>query len=217
MPHAENGRVHVVQAGDSTTSLAFASGLFWESVWNHSKNQGLREKREKPNVLAAGDEIFIPDIETGKVGCATEKKHTFRRKGVPEKLNVRFTDHRGKPYADKEYALEIDGTRTTGTLDSDGWLRVSIPPDARSALLTVGKHGDLVRRTLNLGKLDPIDLLSGAQARLKNLGYYRGDLDGEESEALRRAVARFRQKNGLEAGDQVDDAFRDKLKEVHKV
>lgn len=217
MPSADKGQVHVVQPGDSTTGLAYRGGLFWESVWNHSKNSDLKQKREKPNVLAEGDEIFIQDLEKGSESCATETKHRFRRKGIPEKLNVRLTDHRDKPYADKPYTLEIDGTRTEGTLDGDGWLRVSIPPDAKVALLKVGKHGDLVRRTLQLGHLDPIDLLTGVQARLKNLGLYTGLIDGQESDALKRAAARFRAKNKLPESDEINNEFRDKLKEIHKV
>lgn len=217
MPHAEQGRVHVVGGGDSTTSLAFQNGLFWESVWNHPKNSQLRDKRENANILAGGDEIFIPDLEKGTIGAATEQRHRFRRKGIPEKLNVRFLDLDGEPYAGKPYRLIIDGGAILrGSLDGDGFLRVAIPPDARTGDLQVGESGELVRCTLNLGHLDPISEDSGVQQRLLNLGMYKGPIDGSPGEAFDRGVQRFRRAQGLPEGTQIDDQFRDKLREVHK-
>lgn len=79
-----------VKQGDCASSIAQKSGLFWETVWNHSKNAKLRNKRSDPNVLCPGDLIFIPDKEEKLESCATEQRHRFQRKGVPAKLRLRI-------------------------------------------------------------------------------------------------------------------------------
>ena len=217
MPHVENGHIHTVRAGDSTTSVAYRNGLFWESVWNHSKNAALKEKRKKANVLAAGDELFVPDKEEGSADCATEERHRFRRKGVPEKLNVRFLDLEGEPYANAKYRLRIDGVMSRGSLDGDGWLRVPIPPDARVAEIRLGETGEILTTNINIGGLDPISELTGVQARLRNLGFYKGSIDGSESERLDDAVKAFGARAGLTDGSGLDDNVRSKLLEAHGV
>jgi hypothetical protein len=217
MCEADLGRVHVVSQGDSTTSLAYQNGLFWESVWKHAKNSELRSKRARPNVLMPGDELFIPEISNRDEDVGTEKRHRFKRKGVPEKLNVRVCDFKGRPYANKPYLLEVDGLFSRGQLDPDGFVRVWIAPGAKSGTLRVGERGELARVSLNLGHMDPVTELTGVQARLKNLGFYRGPVDGAESDNLRRAVGAFRTKHGLSDEGGIDDALRSKLVEIHKV
>lgn len=212
-----SGAFHTVSPGDSTTKLAFERGLFPDSVWNHADNSDLRSKRKDINVLMPGDEIFLPDKVAKEESCATEQRHTFKRKGVPEKLNVQFLDLYGKPLANKPYKLDLDGKRTTGNLDGDGRLDIYIPPNAEEARIEVGPNGSLASMTLNLGHLDPVSEPSGVQARLKNLGYYSGPIDGQPSESLDAAVLAFRSSNGLEAKGEIDDALRDKLKEIHGI
>jgi N-acetylmuramoyl-L-alanine amidase len=208
---------HTIEPGDSTTKLSFEHGLFPDSVWNHSENSKLRSDRKDLNVLHPGDELFLPDKELKEESCATEQHHKFKRKGVPEKLHVQFLDLYGKPLANKPYKLDLDGNQTRGDLDGEGRLDIYIPPNARQGKIEVGPNGSLASMDLNLGHLDPVSELSGVQARLKNLGYYHGPLDGQASEPLDNAVLAFRGEHGLEAKSEVDDQLRNKLKEVHGV
>lgn len=209
------GESHVVSQGESTTRLAFERGLYWKSVWQHANNADLRSKRSNPNILLEGDVIFLPDLETKQEYCATAQKHRFQRKGVPETLNLIFLDIYGKPLANKPYTITIDNTFRRGTLDSNGKLSESIPPNARSAKVKVGDKGELASTEVQLGNLDPVESLTGVQARLKNLGYFSAAIDGQPSEALDKAVVRFRRKNAMEEGKDIDDALRDKLKDLH--
>lgn len=211
------GKLHRVRQGESTTSLAYEHGLFWQTVWNHPQNAELRRLRSHHNILCPGDEIFIPDPEPKTVAAATEKRHRFVRKGVPEKLNLQFLDLEGNPCANAPYLLTIDGKHTRGNLDDQGWLRVPIPPNARHGRVEVGQSGELAACDLDLGELDPITETTGVQARLKNLGLYDGPIDGETCDDLRRAIAAFREKTGLPEGDELDDAFRKKLQETCRV
>jgi N-acetylmuramoyl-L-alanine amidase len=208
---------HTVEPGDSTTKLAFESGLFPDSVWNHAENSQLKSQRKDLNVLHPGDVLFLPEKVLKEESCATEQHHKFKRKGVPEKLNVQFLDLYGKPLANKPYKLDLDGTQSRGSLDGDGRLSIYIPPNARQGRIEVGPNGALATMDLNLGHLDPVSELSGVQARLKNLGFYNGPLDGAASEQTDAAVLAFRNANGLEAKAEINDELRNKLKQVHGI
>ncbi|MFH1075402.1 MAG: hypothetical protein V1753_00935 [Pseudomonadota bacterium] len=51
---------YIVKQGDCIESIAFKHGLFWETVWNHPNNQQLKQERKNPNILLAGDKVFVP-------------------------------------------------------------------------------------------------------------------------------------------------------------
>jgi hypothetical protein len=210
-----SGAFHTIGSGDSTTKLAFENGLFPDTIWKHAENEPLRSKRQDMNILHPGDELFIPDKQPKEESCATEQKHRFRRKGVPEKLKVQFFDLHGQPLANKDYMLKIDGSMSRGTLDGNGVLDVAIPPNAHEAEVEVGEKGCLAKAVMHLGGLDPISETTGVQMRLRNLGYFKGAADGESGEALEKAVKSFRVANGLEEKTDIDDELRNKLKDVY--
>jgi hypothetical protein len=192
------GKTHCVEQGESTTRLAYENGLFWKTVWNHPNNAELRVLRKDQNVLYPGDEIFIPTIRPKVVTAATGERHRFQRLGIPEKLNVQFLGLDGQPLANEAYVLRVDGDSIRGNLDGEGWLRVPIPPEALLAQVRVGQCGELAELDLALGHLDPVTELTGVQARLRNLGFYQGSIDGNPSEELTYAVRAFRLKYKLD-------------------
>jgi len=81
-------RVHKVLSGDCIHSIADAYGHFWETVWSHPDNSDLRRKRDTPAVLQPGDEVVVPDLRVESESAATDKKHRFRRRGVPVSLRI---------------------------------------------------------------------------------------------------------------------------------
>src|SRR5256885_13399726 len=96
---------YTAQLGDCVSSVAFEHGFFPDTVWQHGENRELKELRGDPYVLCEGDVIFVPDVRVKKVSLATGKQHTFKRKGVPEVLRIRFVDAEGKPRAGVKYRL----------------------------------------------------------------------------------------------------------------
>jgi hypothetical protein len=82
--------------GDCINSVALRHGFFPDTLWNHGSNAELKERRKDPNVLMTGDKLVIPDIKIKELDKATEKKHRFRRKGVPAKLHLRFLKPKDK-------------------------------------------------------------------------------------------------------------------------
>jgi hypothetical protein len=259
---------YLVETGDCISSIAYEHGFFWETLWNHSRNAELKSKRKDPNILQEGDVVYTPDLTLKELTRATDKRHTFVRKGAPAKLRFRIMEEpkpeKSKPASgtaaggggsslDKAvagvqqaiglpavggstkefeepdpqplsledqprkhvpYILLIDGTITTGNTDGDGRIELSIPPNARSGTLTL-EPGTLKERVipLNLGHLNPINGVSGVTQRLNNLGFPCGD--GSDEEALTAALKAFQEKSGLPVTGNVDDATRNKLRDLH--
>ncbi len=216
--------VHRVAQGECFASIAHRYGYpDAATLFDHPDNADLKELRKTPYVLRAGDQIVIPEREEKwQEGCATGRLHTFRAK-VP-KVMVRWHLHEpqgGAPLADTKYLLRIAGVADIeGTTDGDGLVEEEVPPNAQSAELFLFIGGAeteaqaLVLR-VDIGHLDPIDEMSGVQARLNNVGF-RCAVTGALDEDTRRALAAFQEHEGLDATGDVDDATRDKLRAHHR-
>lgn len=86
-----------ITQGDCIDSVALRYGFFPDTLWNHGANTELKNLRKDPNVLFPGDKLFIPDLQIREVDKATEKRHRFRRKGIPAKLHLRFLKPKDPP------------------------------------------------------------------------------------------------------------------------
>ncbi|HUU46767.1 MAG TPA: peptidoglycan-binding protein [Acidobacteriota bacterium] len=203
---------YTVKQGDCISSIAFEHGFFPDTIWNDPENSELKEKREDPNVLLPGDVVYIKDKEIKEESCASDQRHRFRRKGVPEILRIQFKIN-DEPRANEAYVLEIDGSRSEGKSDGDGVVEVWIPPSAMSGKISFPDGED--EYELELGDLDPITEISGLQARLRNLGFYDGEVDGEESEELEQAIRVIQERHDLEPTGELDETTRDKILEEH--
>lgn len=209
-----DGKIYTLKEGDCVSSIAHKNGLFWETVWNDPKNSEIKDLRKDPNVLKAGDKLFIPDLRNKEIDCSVGQKHRFRRKGVPAKARYQFKDEEGEPIANIDYVLDIDGNLTNGTTDGEGRIEIDIPPDAREGLVTL-KDGDFEETyELQLGNMDPVNEASGARKRLNNLGYEHED-DETDEEALANALRGFQADNDLEVTGKLDDATRKELLRQH--
>jgi hypothetical protein len=206
---------YVVRQGDCVQSIATERGLRWETIWNHPRNGDLRAARKDPNVLLPGDRLFVPDIQLKQEQGQTEQRHRFKKKGTPGKLRIRVLDENHRPRANVPYTLSIDGRLFSGHLDGEGFLEVVIPPDARSGRLTVGTPPDTMGYELQLGHLDPIDRVSGVQARLNDLGFFCGPPDGTMNESTRAALRAFQEKYQLTVDGNLGQQTKQKLREVY--
>lgn len=204
---------YTVKQGDCISSIAFKYGFFPDTIWNDSKNSKLKQDRKDPNVLLPGDEVYIRDKEEKEESCASEKKHRFKRKGVPERLRIQFMDEEEKPRANEAYILEIDGDLSEGKTDKDGKVEIWIPPNAKEGRITFRDSGE--EYELELGELDPVTEITGVQARLSNLGFYEGEIDGKMSEELENAIRDFQDNKDLDPTGKLDESFRQKLKKVY--
>ncbi|MBL8963477.1 MAG: peptidoglycan-binding protein [Phycisphaeraceae bacterium] len=201
---------HTVQAGDCINSIAKQHGFFPDTIWNHPQNSELKNQRLDPNVLDVGDVVHIPDLQEKTESGAVEKRHTFRRKGVPSKLRLTLKKN-GEPRANEDYTLDIDGHVITGKTDSQGTLEHPIPPDAVQGILTLKKTGE--KFTLKLGVLDPYDTVIGAKQRLKGLGFFHGsEGDDSKDDGFTSALKTFQGDRGMEPTGEFDGQTKDEIK-----
>ena len=222
---------YIVKPGDCTDSIAYEHGFFWETLWNHADNNELKTARNNPNVLLAGDRVAIPPLREKEETGATEKRHRFRRRGVPAKLRVRILKealeehqetgqnarpHEPRPRANIPYVLDIDGNFTSGKTNAEGWIEHSMPPNAKQArLILEPSTPNEVIMPFRLGHLDPVSEISGIQHRLNNMGFPCGPANGVLTPDTREALRRFQAQYGLRPTGEPDDATRAKLVESH--
>ena len=221
------GGYHTVDQGESAESIAYDAGLLTDTVWSDPANADLKKARKSPHVLMPGDALFVPDITPKTISCATGKKHTFKRKGVPSQIKVTFLIG-GKPWGGKAYTFTVDDQPPKqGSTDGSGVLAETVSPAAGEAVVVFADphppHPDEpppdpdapppppLTYTLQLRYLDPADAVTGVQARLANLGYWPGDIDGDVGPRTQAALAAFQNDNGLDPTGELDDATKAKL------
>lgn len=206
---------HIVRQGECFSSIAADYGFFWETLWKHPENARLARERRDPNVLFPGDVVYVPEKQIKEHLGQTEKRHTFQRKGTPALLRLRLLSE-GAPRSGIDYRLVIDGSLFSGTTDGDGRLKVSIPPGARKGMLVLLLGEQTEEYALDLGCIDPADKLSGAQARLRNLGYdaRAEDARGDEVHRVTGALSAFQRDHQLPITGQLDAGTTAKIKEI---
>ncbi|MHC4248400.1 MAG: LysM peptidoglycan-binding domain-containing protein [Planctomycetota bacterium] len=209
-------RAYKVKPGDTVSSIADKYGLFPEDVWNDSKNGKLKDERKDPDVLMAGDVVYVREKEEKEESCASEERHRFRRKGVPAELQLKLEDW-GEPRAGVEYTLDVDGQLFQGKTDKDGSLKHWIPTEATEATLTVHateERPEDEEYSLELGQLTPASDREGVASRLVNLAYLNED-DADSEDALTTAVKAFQEAHDLKATGQVDSGTEDEIRNAH--
>jgi N-acetylmuramoyl-L-alanine amidase len=206
-------KTHTVAPSDDMAAIADRHGFFWQTLWDVPENAALKEKRANPNVLQQGDTVHIPDLRRKQESCADQQRHTFVRKGVPSKIRI-VLRRDGEPRAGLPYVFTIAGDKQEGTTGDDGSIELAIPPGATSGVLTLTDGGVEERRTLDVGRLDPVQTPLGVQQRLANLRYDARPTGTLDAQTLAACNA-LRADHDMDPSDTVDDALRAKLVELH--
>jgi N-acetylmuramoyl-L-alanine amidase len=207
---------YIVKQGDCINAIAESCGCFWETLWNHDGNASLRGQRLNPNLLMAGDRVFVPDKIPKEETGATSLQHVFRMKGVPCRLNLRVVDHDGAPRAGLAYDLVVDGKKMSGTVPDDGVISEIVGQSADQAELTLLPGSKQEEKyPLNLAHLNPIDYPSGVQARLQNLGYLKKGPTGQMDDDTHQALRIFQARSGLPVSGEADEQTKNALAETY--
>lgn len=181
-------------------------------VVDHPDNAPLFAVR-RATVLAQGDRFVVPDGSPSapEFSAGTDRRHRFRYTPKLRPLAVKILGADGKPLAGEAFELRFGDAVESGSTDGDGFVRVEIPVHWQAVELHVAGR---IRR-LRIAALDPISTLRGVQARLHNLGYDTGPIDGRFGLRTARALRAFQAANGLTETGHSDRATRDKLAEIH--
>ncbi len=206
-----------VQPGDCISSIAFANGFFPDTIWEHPNNAELKTKRKDPNVLLAGDVVFVPDKRPKEVSEPTNQVHKFKVKNVPAKFRIQIMENNA-PRANVPYKLTVDGKVVSNLGDrttSTGMVICSILPDAKEGILVVGEGEAIVEYSLKMGYLNPVQELTGVKQRLRNLGLYEGTIDNNLTQETKDSLRAFQTLHKLEARGELTQATVDKLQDLH--
>lgn len=209
---------HTVKQGDTLGGIAREHGFAsWREIYDHADNGELRRLRPNPALLYPGDTVVIPERRAEPRPLPTQKKNRFVAKAPPRILRLVVRGPDGEPLAGSRYELRAIPRSLEGTIPASGEIEHPVPAELESVDLFVwgpGAERPSFRWTLRLGHLDPIDTVSGIQARLNNLGYDAGPVDGIDGPLTRAALRAFQERHDLPAGEP-DDAVRAKLVEAH--
>lgn len=206
---------HDVKQGDTLIGLAAKNGFpDADTLLNDPQNATLKENRKDPGVLLPGDKVFIPSRELRQEPAATDARHTFKVTRPKAWIRLAVKDADGVALANKKYQLTVEGKITSGTVPEGGIIEQQVPVDARSGQLTVylsDTPNDVEIWELQLGYMDPLDSITGVQARLNNLGFDCGDPTGVVDEPTTRAIKAFQARIGIEQTGAIDDTLKEKL------
>jgi N-acetylmuramoyl-L-alanine amidase len=220
-------RAYVVQAGDHLAGIAARLGFDAGAAWNDDRNRELRERRGDPQVLAAGDVLYVPEPEARGVAVRPRTTNRYTARAATVRVRVRMRTGSGA-LANTECHVLGDGPPRTATTDGEGNLELTVAACTRE--LRVQAPERRVDAVLRVGDLDPLDEDSGVVQRLTNLGYlapiadYRyADDDGAHTSAESRhrrmtlALAAFQRDRGIEQTGSPDAETREALRQAHGV
>lgn len=199
---------HTIAQGDCVSSIAFDHGLLPETVWMDPGNAALRELRKDMHVLLPGDVLVVPDLREREETRPSDKSHKFRRKGVPEKVQLQFFDEADEPVANCPCTVVVDEVEQKLRTDGDGRIELKILPGAQRATVrfdTEKAEWKELAYEFQLGGLDPVTEDSGVVQRLQNIGCLG------EGEALEDGIRAFQRKEGLEETGRMDEQTRSRL------
>jgi hypothetical protein len=115
--------------------------------------------------------------------------------------------------------MACEGEKHEGTTSPEGLIEHDVPKGAKTAQITLwtGAYptGPVKRYAVQIEPLPDPGSASGAQRRLKNLGYYRGAGRGEIDDETREALRSFQRDHALSPTGELDEATRGKLVERH--
>jgi LysM repeat protein len=218
-PVLPDATTHVVVQGESMSSIAAQYGWSdWKPLHDHAENANLKKLRPNPNILSPGDKVVIPPPKNEWISRPTGKSHTLVIQCPQTRFRLRLHDTEGKALAGTKYCLEFGTVKRDGKTTSEGFVDEPIPVTTQSGVLTFwpsSPTGPACVIPLQFGHLDPASETTGVQARLANLGFFAGAIDGSESPELSAAIEQFQEVHGLTVNGLADDATVAKLNERH--
>jgi hypothetical protein len=234
---------HTVATGESVPFIAAPRGFTWQKIWNDGNNADLKQKRGDPDILLAGDSLFIPDLELGEESRAAGAQYKFKKKvpkakfvmvlrrvpagkkGGVENPTADFSNYQDADPAppDDEAASNVpyhfyaDSVLVDqGSTDGNGKLTVQLSPTAENGRV-IFNRGTAQEVVMELGfrQMDPLSEVTGVCKRLYNLGFPCPTDSTEVTVDVQMALQDFQKKYKLTVTGKIDDATRSKLKEVY--
>jgi N-acetylmuramoyl-L-alanine amidase len=206
-------QTHTVRQGECLVSIAKRYGFEDPNeIYQDVKNVDLRRLRPNPNLLYPGDKVVIPAHDLKSFTLPTGQRHKLVVIVPKRKVRVRVLGADRQPLKNLPFKLDTPDRVYEGQSDGDGVVEKMIPAEVEAVTLHLGD----VTLPLLLGHLNPRentddDGTSALQARLKNLGYQPGRIDGCLGPRTRAALRRFQADQDLDVTGEPDDATLEAL------
>lgn len=224
---------HKVKRGDTLSFIAEKYNTTVEKIWNSAGNSKLKQKRDSPDILFSGDVLTIPAIEEKNEDAKLESNNKFYCDVNFGEIIIKFLKYE-KPRENLKYAAFFEKScfSNDDKVDDTGVVAHEVNFEEKMGVINLFPEKDSAyiaeKYTLKIGELDPLDTISGIQARLKNLGYYfenenkfpsigseKPYKDEDMDIHTKNALAVFQIENDLEPTGIYDDKTKDKLKVIH--
>jgi hypothetical protein len=204
---------YTVKHGDHISSIAEEFKFRdYKNIWDDGSNASLKQLRSNPDVLNPGDTINIPDKKKREESCATGKTHVFEVRLINPRLRIRFLNVDGDPRTEKDVDVDVESKVERVKTDGGGIAtRHKVPRNAHQGKVLIETDGFQI----GIGALDDVDSPKGQQARLLNLGYYRGTMDSVDEMEFRSAVEEFQCDRQLKVTGVCDAETQAQLKSEH--
>ncbi|BCD99506.1 PGRP and LysM peptidoglycan-binding domain-containing protein [Marinagarivorans cellulosilyticus] len=212
---------HTVAQGETLTRIArqykYSSA---SALYDHPDNEAFRALRDDPNVIYPGDEITIPDITPKKTSARSGNTHIFCLKREIEVVKIKMQDRSGNPLTGCRVVMDVGSAKIDQIIDDSGMVEVPlVNGDESGGTLDIYTDPDSDTPAqsfeLELAVLDPVETLSGVQARCNALGHDCGVADGIMGSKTRAGVKSFQAQYGLDVDAVPGPMTKAKLKEVY--
>ena len=133
-------------------------------------------------------------------------------------LKVQLTDQKGRPWSNANVTVSLNGRQMDIRADANGYISLPVPADCDHGDLDVAVSPAIPTQTFSAGlnKLEPVDTVAGLQARLNNLGFNAGPVDGIMGRKTRAATRKFQSLHKLMVDGICGPQTQQKLTEIHK-
>lgn len=178
-------------------------------VRDHEKNSQLFAARDEL-VLNPGDPVWIPEEDEPEYNwqqVVTGDRITLQVTEALREFKLTVMRPNREPLANMPYVITFGDETFEGTTDAEGNIDTEVPFDATEGTVQVG---NLLRR-IQLGGLDPLHTIRGIQARLANMGFEPGPVDGIVGPKTSGAIEAFQAFRLLDESGVLDPATREAL------
>lgn len=164
------------QAKAEFNETATQSGALQNAQLSNPVSQRILQRQQRQSIAVA----YLP-----KVGA---------------QLKVQLKDDMGNLLSNVDFDLDLGGQLSSAKTDANGMLTVNIPNNLQQSHLHFyrkDKNNTVQQFSLKLNELPPVDTVKGLQARLNNLGFNAGPVDGISGRKTKAATREFQIRHQL--------------------
>ncbi|MDP2565492.1 PGRP and LysM peptidoglycan-binding domain-containing protein [Pseudoalteromonas marina] len=211
---------HTVAQGETLLRIAKQYGYQTsKALYNHPSNAEFKALRPDPNLIYPGDKITIPPKKEKFIPLRTNSINSFVVQSEKEYFRLQIIHEDGDDITGKRIVITIGSQTIDTVLPSNGLIEVELNENDSltgqvDLYLKEDQSSPSESFTAQVGHLDPIDTLSGVQARCNLLGFDCGTVDGINGSKTKAGVRDFQYEHDLEVDGIAGAKTKAKLQQV---